>query len=81
MGSETSSFVTEIIIPSARESWKNKFEFVVISNDNDIHKRRYRKGFDSFKHLWRAMDQLYYQICISYWRALHQLLISSGSPL
>jgi len=30
---------------------KEKYEFVLISKDNDIDKGRYRKGLDSFIHL------------------------------
>jgi len=33
------------------ECWKQKYEFVFISKNNDIDKGRYRKGFDSFINL------------------------------
>jgi len=38
-------------IKICEECWKQKYEFVLISKDNDIDKGRYRKGFDSFIHL------------------------------
>jgi len=38
-------------IKTCEECWKQKYEFVLISKDNDIDKGRYRKGFDSFIHL------------------------------
>lgn len=30
------------------ECWKDKYGFLVIDKDRDIHQGRYRKGFDSF---------------------------------
>jgi len=38
-------------IKICEECWKQKYEFVLISKDNDIDTGRYRKGFDSFIYL------------------------------